>query len=75
MRPMPSLVKGFLERVVMPYHLDYPVALDSLYNLKEGVRDLRFLVPGHGPVVKGARAEALIENNIKVLEELPERRP
>ncbi len=62
-----------LKSVVIPYYQDYGTALETLRWLREHARDYRKLVPSHGPVVEGKRAEELLDFNIEVMEELPDR--
>ncbi len=60
-----------LKSAIIPYHQDYKAALDTLRWLRDHARDYRKLIPSHGPVVEGRRAEELLDLNIKVMEELP----
>ncbi len=60
-----------LKNAVIPYHQDYKTALETLRWLRDHARDYHKLIPSHGPVVEGRRAEDLLEFNIKVMEELP----
>ncbi len=60
-----------LARAVIPYHLDFRGALDTVRWLLDGVRDYEKLVPSHGPVVDGAAAERMLEVNLRILEGLP----
>ncbi len=56
-----------LQRYLLPYHRDSCTALETLRGLDTGRYD--YLVPGHGPVVRGGDAGPLIEANIRALEE------
>ncbi len=62
-----------LRSAVIPYYQDYGTALETLHWLREHARDYRKLVPSHGPVVEGKRAEELLDFNIAVMEELPDK--
>ncbi len=62
-----------LKSAVIPYYQDYGTALETLRWLREHARDFRKLVPSHGPVVEGKRAEELLDFNIGVMEELPDK--
>ncbi len=57
-----------LENAVIPYYMDYQLALETLRTLRERARSYRKLIPSHGPVVEGKRAEDLLEMNIRALE-------
>lgn len=60
-----------LMSAVVPHYQDYGSSLETLRWLREHVRDYRKLVPSHGPVVEGRRAELLLDLNIEVMEALP----
>ncbi len=62
-----------LRSAIIPYYQDYGTALETLRWLREHARDFRKLVPSHGPVVEGRRAEELLDFNIEVMEELPDK--
>lgn len=62
-----------LKSAVVPYYQDYGSALETLIWLREHARDYRKLVPSHGPVVEGRRAELLLDFNIEVMEALPDK--
>ncbi len=60
-----------LKSVVILYHQDYKAALETLRWLKDHVRDYYKLIPSHGPIVEGRRAEELLDLNINAMEDLP----
>ena len=62
-----------LKTVKIPFYLDYVEALKTLYWIRERVREFERLVPSHGPIVEGRRAEKLLDLNIEVMEELPKK--
>ncbi len=54
----------------IPYHRRLCTARESLESLARLAPSLEYVVPGHGPVVRGSEASALIELNIKRLDEV-----
>ncbi len=57
-----------LENAVIPYYMDYQLALETLKSLRENARSYRKIIPSHGPIVEGKRAEELLDINIRALE-------
>jgi len=62
-----------LKSAGIPYYQNYREALETLRYLREHARDYRKIVPSHGPVVEGRRAEELLDFNIEVVEALPDK--
>ena len=55
-----------LENYYIPYHLDYPKALNVLYKIRDEIaRDVNVIVFGHGPLVGKSEAVSIIEENIR----------
>ncbi len=57
-----------LENAVIPYYMDYQLALETLKFLRENARSYRKIIPSHGPIVEGKRAEELLDLNLEALE-------
>ena len=54
-----------LENYYIPYHLDFPEALRTLYRIRdEYIRDSKRIILGHGPLVDKAESMRIIEENI-----------
>ncbi|RLG47212.1 MAG: hypothetical protein DRN90_05335 [Thermoproteota archaeon] len=62
-----------LRTVTIPYFIDYKTSLETMRFLLDHVRDYRKIVPSHGPVCEGNRAEQIIRANLNALESLPKR--
>jgi len=60
-----------LRTVVIPYFIDYKTSLETMRFLLNHIKDYRKIVPSHGPVCEGNRAEKILTANIKALESLP----
>jgi glyoxylase-like metal-dependent hydrolase (beta-lactamase superfamily II) len=60
-----------LENYYIPYHLDYPRALSTLYKIRDEIaRDAEMIVFGHGPLVSKQEALSIIDKNISHHEEI-----
>jgi len=59
-----------LEKVKIPYHTDVFEAKETLKRLSEWIKDDTIIIPGHGPIVEGEKARALISKNANALERL-----
>ncbi|MEB3756680.1 MAG: MBL fold metallo-hydrolase [Desulfurococcales archaeon] len=60
-----------LENYYIPYHLDYPKAIGTLYKIRDEIaRDMHRIVFGHGPLVNKPEAMSIIDENIKHHEEI-----
>ncbi|MCE4614177.1 MAG: MBL fold metallo-hydrolase [Desulfurococcales archaeon] len=55
-----------LENYYIPYHLDYPKAVNTLHKIRDEIaRDVNIIVFGHGPLVSKSEAVSIIEENIR----------
>ncbi|HIE23598.1 MAG TPA: MBL fold metallo-hydrolase [Candidatus Korarchaeota archaeon] len=62
-----------LRSVVIPYFIDYETSLETIRTLLEEARDYRKIVPSHGPVCEGKKAEDMLKANLNALENLPKK--
>ncbi len=62
-----------LRTVAIPYFIDYKTSLETMRFLLNHARDYRKIVPSHGPVCEGNRAEKILKANISALESLPKK--
>jgi glyoxylase-like metal-dependent hydrolase (beta-lactamase superfamily II) len=62
-----------LRSVVIPYFIDYETSLKTIRALLDEVRDYRKIVPSHGPVCEGKKAEDMLRANLNALESLPKK--
>ncbi len=64
-----------LSRYIAPYHLDACTARESLEKIRGLLLNgtVEWIVPGHGPVVRGEDALKLVEANIKAIDGFSEK--
>ncbi len=59
-----------VDRVKILFHTDVPEAMKSLDTVEKLAREGKTIIPGHGPVVSGEEAIALVQKNREAIEQM-----